>query len=515
MFEPSYLRRASSSRHSVRPGACILSVVQRLLRATLVVGLTVGGSASAATGQTISGTLLELDTDRPIPLGLVMMFTTEGDSITATVSDPTGRFQLSSPESGSFLLVASAFGYEETPAGVFELGTDGEMQVEYRLPSRPLPVDKVLVSIDRPAVEHHLVRNGFVRRLQRGLGHHITPYQIEQSSARSTEALMQAIPQVRVGTVTHAVGGLDLPMPHLGETVQVRAPLGGWCTPHIYVDAMPRRYAPGEGFTLDHYAALHDIAAIEVYRRAAEIPVEFAAGVQQGGSATPTSCGVILVWTKQGVGAGQRPESARVDPITGETVGLPDVDETGEPPVQGEPIRLELGEDVARSRGIASPWQGTFDTVDGGHLVALDQNTGQPVALPLEAVSVVQVARRKGPLDAWRRGLLAGAAIGVGTWGFLEILCKWTCRDPSQAQKETVLPGVIAGLAVGGVLVSRGPGSRWVRTSLAASGDSTGSVGAAGSDHRPAAVRSGRGGFELGPGPLPGALAMGWRLFVR
>lgn len=514
MFAPSQLRRAPPSAQPVRPRVGIVPVVCRLLQATLVVGLTVGGAASAATAQTISGTLLELDTDRPIPLGLVMMFTTEGDSITATVSDPTGRFQVTSPEPGSFLLIASALGYEETPAGVFELGTDGEMQVEYRLPSRPLPVDEVLVSIDRPAVEHHLVQNGFVRRLQRGLGHHITPYQIERSSARSTEALMEGIPQVRVGSVTGAAGGLGLPMPHLGEAVQIMGPTGGWCTPHVYVDGMPMRYAPGEGFTLDQYAARNDVEAIEVYRRAAEIPVEFAAGVQQADDPN-TGCGLILVWTKRGLGAGQRPEFFRVDPITGETIGLPEVDETGAPPVQGETIRLELGEDAARSRGITSPWQGTFEAVDGEHLVAVDDDTGQPVALPVEAVSVVQVARRNGPLDAWRRGLLGGAAIGAGTWAFLELLCEWTCGDPGQAQQETVLPGVIAGLAVGGVLVSRGPGSRWVRTSLADSRGSAGPVGGAGSGRGPAAVRSGRGGFELGPGPLPGALAMGWRLVVR
>lgn len=483
---------------------------RRLIVAALSLGLLAAGFPTSTTAQTISGTLLDLDTERPIPLGLVMMFTTEGDSITATVSDPAGRFQLSSPEPGSFVLVAAALGYEETSAGVFELGPDGAMQVEYRLPAQPLPIDEILVSIDRPTVQHHLVRNGYVRRFQRGLGHFITPHDIENSPARSTEALMEGIPQVQVRTTRGAVGGLGLPMPHLGETVQVMGPMGGWCTPKVYVDGLPMNYDPAAGFTLTQFAPLQDVEAIEVYRRAAEIPVEFApgtTGASSGGS--QTGCGLVLVWTKQGLAPGQRPELYRADRLPEDAVGLPDVDEAGPPPVQGETIRLELAEEEARSRGLESPWQGTFEVVDADHLVVLDEGTGRPVALPVDAVSQIQVSRRKGPLDAWRRGLVGGAAIGVGTWGFLELLCEWTCGDPGQARQETVLPGVIAGLAVGGILVSRGPGRHWVRTSLSEL------EGARGSDGGPLADLLGSGGLQLTADPVLGSLRMGWRLPVR
>ena len=112
-------------------------------------------------------------------------------------------------------MLAAALGYEETPAGVFDLGADGSMEVEYRLRSAPLPIDAVLVSIDRPVVEHHLVQNGFVRRLQRGLGRFITPYDIERSSARSTESLMAGIPQVRGGPATGGTGGAAAVMARL------------------------------------------------------------------------------------------------------------------------------------------------------------------------------------------------------------------------------------------------------------------------------------------------------------
>lgn len=481
-----------------------------VFRVALAAGLTVGLLPMSGSAQTISGTLLDLDTERPIPLGLVMMFTMEGDSITATVSDPAGRFQVTSPEPGSFVLVAAALGYEETSAGVFELGSDGEMQVEYRLPSRPLPIDEVLVSIDRPTVEHHLVRNGFVRRFQRGFGHFITPYDIENSPARSTEALMEGIPQVQVRTTRGAVGGIGLPTPHLGETVQVMGPMGGWCTPKVYVDGLPMTYEPGSGITLTQFAPLQDVEAIEVYRRAAEIPVEFAPGTTTASlDGVQTGCGMVLIWTKQGLAPGQRPALYRADRLPEDAVGLPEVDEAGPPPVQGETIRLELAEEEARSRGLESPWQGTFEVVDADHLVVLDEETGRPVALPVDVVSRIQVSRRKGPLDAWRRGLLGGAAIGVGTWGFLELLCEWTCGDRGQARQETLLPGVIAGLAVGGILVSRGPGRHWVRTSLSELDRPVGSDGG------PLVDLLGSGGLQLSADPVLGSLRMGWRLPVR
>lgn len=57
-----------------------------------------------AEAQTVSGTLVDLFTNRPIPLGLVKMFTESGDSVTATITDEVGDFVISSPIPGSFVL---------------------------------------------------------------------------------------------------------------------------------------------------------------------------------------------------------------------------------------------------------------------------------------------------------------------------------------------------------------------------------------------------------------------------
>ena len=122
----------------------------------------------------------------------------------ATVGDERGAFSLTAPEPGSFLLLAGALGYHETPAGVFELGRDGVVTVRYGLSPRPLPLDELVVSLDRPTLEHHLVRRGYVRRFQRGLGVFVTPYMIERSAARSTEQLVAGLPGIRVGSAYSA-----------------------------------------------------------------------------------------------------------------------------------------------------------------------------------------------------------------------------------------------------------------------------------------------------------------------
>lgn len=430
-------------------------------RALVALATIVAGAAGAPlAAQTISGTLLDLDTSQPIPLGLVMMYTEAGDSITATVSDGAGRFTLSSPAPGSFLLNAAALGYRETPAGVFELGDGASMSVEYRLPPAPLPIDALVVSVDRPVLEHHLVRNGFVRRLQRGLGRFITPYEIERSPARSTESLLIGIPSVRVATVTTGVGGLGIPATYLGETVQIAGPDQRWCSPRVYVDGLWSNYAPDQGFTLSMLAGRDDVEAIEVYRRGVEIPPEFRPGDR-------SECGVLVVWTKQGLAAGQRPEGALGRNAYGEPNRLPRIGRTGAPPVGGERIRMDLNASAAEARGLSSPWEGTLLASSGGALVIEDEPSGRPVSIPFDAVETLQVSRRKGPGDAFRRGAIAGTIMGVGTAGFLETLCRFTCRGGTD-KHDVLLPSVLAGAFVGALMTMRGPGSHWVTAPVAA-----------------------------------------------
>ena len=260
----------------------------RFLLASIAVAAV--GWAAPVQGQTIHGTLMEVESDQPISLGLVIMMTEEGDSVTSTVTDGRGEFSVSADEAGSFILIASAFGFKETAAGVFELGEGGEMDIEFRIAAAPMPIDGILVSLQRPVLEHNLVRNGFVRRITRGQGRFITPADIEKSSARTSADLLRGIQGVHI---TRPGGALAA---HQGELVRLVSQ-NDYCAPTIYLDGARLSPTMTSETAFDILAPLPSIDAIEIYRRPSEIPIEYGQ-TQSGASYGRGPCGVIVVWTK-------------------------------------------------------------------------------------------------------------------------------------------------------------------------------------------------------------------------
>jgi hypothetical protein len=94
---------------------------------------------------------------------------------------------------------------------------------------------------------------------------------------------------------------------------------GGACHPRVYIDGIvvirgdararglnvqgfPEIASDLEGsdpslrdeIALDDFLMPEDVQAVEVYRRASEVPARF------GGMSTETQCGVIAIWTRRG-----------------------------------------------------------------------------------------------------------------------------------------------------------------------------------------------------------------------
>ncbi len=265
--------------------------VYAYVAAAIVAALGTGFGASSAHAQTINGTLMEVESDRPISLGLIILMTEQGDSITSAVTDSNGRFRVESDDPGAFVLIASAFGFKETRVGVFELGSGGSMDIEFRVGAEAMPIDGILVELQRPALQHQLVTNGFVRRLQRGTGMFITPYDIEQSSALRTGDLFRGLPGVAVQTVG------DNSSTFLGETVRFLSATG-YCTPTMYLDGVRLSPAVVSSMAIENLIPIAEIDAAEIYRRAAEVPIEYGAT----GVSAPDEygvCGVIVLWTRR------------------------------------------------------------------------------------------------------------------------------------------------------------------------------------------------------------------------
>ena len=240
----------------------------------LVAGLI---ASSSATAQVITGTLLESGSDQPIDLGYIALLTESGEAIASTITNEDGRFTVRSPETGAFLLQTSALGYRESVVGVFDVGADGVMQVEFRLELEAVTLQGLVVQAERVGEEPTLVNVGFYKRIQRGLGRFITPEDIEESPAISTGDLFLGMQGVQLAPTTS------------GNQV-VMTGTRGLCPPTIYVDGVPI-----VGATIESIAPRPTVYAIEVYRRGAEIPIQFS-GVRSGPAG---SCGVILIWTRR------------------------------------------------------------------------------------------------------------------------------------------------------------------------------------------------------------------------
>ena len=219
---------------------------------------------------------MEVGTDRAIAGGRIVLVTESGDSVAAHVTGDDGSFSVESSEAGSFLLVASAFGYHRRVAGIFELGVGGEMTVEFRLAPEPMTLEGLVATGTAESAAPYLVSSGFYRRMQVGLGHFITPADLERLPALRTTDLFVGIPGVVVRT--DALGG---------DRILMRSP-EGYCSPTVWVDGM--RVGADH---LDDVAPRVTLEGIEIYRRPAEIPLRYlGTGLQ--------ICGVIVVWTRYG-----------------------------------------------------------------------------------------------------------------------------------------------------------------------------------------------------------------------
>lgn len=260
--------------------------------ALLVASLLIGSLPHPLLAQTLRGRLLEKGTDRPITLALVVLVDAAGDSLVRAITDDLGRFTLTSPRPGDFMVVASALGYEEGRAGVFELGEGGELSVEFRLDLDPFALPGLDVVRRAPMREPPLVRNGFFDRMTQGGGTFFTPIDLERTPHTRITDLLAGVPYL---TVVNAYPSDRLLMQDAGSM----------CAPVVVVDGLMasviegQRRRPGganeisgsEG-NLEALVSLKDVEAIEVYRGSQGLPPQFAP-MSQG------NCGAIVIWTRR------------------------------------------------------------------------------------------------------------------------------------------------------------------------------------------------------------------------
>lgn len=252
----------------------------------LAVALGLGWSHLDA--QTLRGTVADRESGRPVVEALVLLLGERGDTVAHALTDATGTFLLSAPGAGGYVLDVSTLGYRTARAGVFELGAGGEMTLAVRMTPEPIAIPGLAVDRSWSVREPPLVRNGFFHRMSQGVGHFITPMDLERSSATRLTDVLARVPFL---TVVRAST----------DRVLVRDG-GSLCAAAVLVDGIlastvegrSGRAGPivGSEGDIEGLVALRDVEAVEVYRGGSEIPGQFAGMVRR-------ECGAIIIWTRR------------------------------------------------------------------------------------------------------------------------------------------------------------------------------------------------------------------------
>jgi hypothetical protein len=207
------------------------------------------------------------------------------------ITGSDGTFHFPQVPAGSVTLRASFLGYGDAEGEVI-VGGGQDLTVEMRLSPRPIEMEPLVVEAVR----------------SRGAGM-LADVELRSRSAWGTvllgEVLERRMASVRsIVDVLHEHGAVISPS---GQGVIFRRT---GCAPHVYVDGVKVTRVPRGGNRFEQFRSsgaareeaaqalnlVHpaDVTALEIYRGPAEIPGEFLASDSQ--------CGIILVWTKRGMG---------------------------------------------------------------------------------------------------------------------------------------------------------------------------------------------------------------------
>jgi hypothetical protein len=248
--------------------------------------LQLGSGARARTNAENGNVLSGVVADRMSGQGLSSVSVVlNGADSTTTREDGTFDIVGWEPLSGEISVVFKRLGYHPWE---HELLLDSlQSSLVLSVMMRPLAVAVEPVIVEAERLTGYLARSGFYRRERKGLGHHVSPEWIEErrGEVSHTYDYLSGIPGVNVLT-------LDNPIGDAGEVYGRVLVLGSGtrqCLPRVYVDGRPTYFGASLN-ELSMYVGPEDVAAIEVYRRWSEAPVEYGGG---GGC-------VVLIWTRSG-----------------------------------------------------------------------------------------------------------------------------------------------------------------------------------------------------------------------
>ena len=221
------------------------------------------------------GRLLDQENGMPVDGAVVRVVDTD----LQTLSNHNGRFLFREIESGHYAVEVEhlAYGTKRYPV---EIPFGGAAQVEINLSQTPIELEPIVVEAKSRAWLSTM--SGFYQRMDRGLGVFLTPEFIEQRAPTTLTDALRGLAGVRV---------VKQPGPGNNYGVLLRGSVRfdgtgiSTCPPILYIDGVRVQDYP-----LDELYG-GDLAAVEVYRGASELPAQFAG--------SDAGCGVVVVWTRR------------------------------------------------------------------------------------------------------------------------------------------------------------------------------------------------------------------------
>jgi hypothetical protein len=203
---------------------------------------------------------------------------------------PNGRFRILDVPSGQYIVIVRRAGFHPTSA-VLQVNGSDTLRLSYTLQQAPAELAPVIIAEQQQSFR----MKEFEYRRKLGVGEFMTAEQIEKHNSAYVTELLRMFTSINV-TPTSGGGGQDVYYPVSSRATGGMTSTGqAACFMIVYVDNVPMP-AP---FNLDMLPAPAELAGIEVYAGASETPLQFAS--------LNTSCGVILIWTKDGVTQRSKP----------------------------------------------------------------------------------------------------------------------------------------------------------------------------------------------------------------
>ena len=236
---------------------------------------------AAQPGGTLTGMVTSAN-KAPIAQARIRVIGT--DLTTTTGID--GAFNVPRVPAGRHQLQVAMVGYTPTAMAI-EIVAEDTLRVNLVL--EPLALETVTVTADP---NFFVGMSGFAERKQRGMGRYFTRDEIKAMQPRQLTDVLRRVPGMEIETV---IGGLSggSPTARTGRNISgANSP----CVMTYYLNGSPM---PLSGdISVNHFVAVEDVAALEVYTGSSQIPPEFNSSLRSA------RCGVIAIWTRTSLDPG-------------------------------------------------------------------------------------------------------------------------------------------------------------------------------------------------------------------